>query len=138
MPSRDRTQVSVRLTPVLLLVAGSGCTDFVGRGCDAMLDRGIEVEVRDARSGAWVAAGASAEVQAGTYVETLRQVGWRGVAPHDTATTFGGAEERPGTYTVRVRQAGYQPWERGGIRVRRGACGVRTVRLTADLTPAVP
>lgn len=120
-----------------VMLGGAGCVDLLGaRACDAMIDRGIEVQVRDARTGAWVAAGATAEVQDGTYRETLRVVGWRGVPPNDTVTTFGGAEERTGTYTVRVRQTGYRAWERTGVRVRPGECGVRTERLTADLVPA--
>lgn len=40
---------------------------------------------------------------------------------------------RPGTYTVTVDLAGYHQWRRDGVRVERGDCGVKTVRLTARL-----
>ena len=137
MHGLDRTR-PLRLTAALMALFSAGCVDFLGRGCDAMLDRGIAVQIRDARSGAWLAAGASAEVQDGAYIEALQLVGWRGVPPNDTATTLGGADERAGTYTVRVRRPGYQPWERGGVRVHDGECGVRTARITADLIMVTP
>jgi len=57
-----------------------------------------------------------------------------GAAPIVAVTGVDG--DRPGTYTVTVRQAGYQPWSQSGLEVEDGTCGVRTVEVTARLQPA--
>ena len=48
-----------------------------------------------------------------------------------------GAHERPGTYSLRITVAGYQPWTASGVRVSEsGRCDeVETVKLTARLRP---
>ncbi|HEU4561452.1 MAG TPA: hypothetical protein VFS20_26600 [Longimicrobium sp.] len=44
-----------------------------------------------------------------------------------------------GTFTLRVRRAGYDLWEKTGIKVEPGECGgPRTVQVTAKLQPTGP
>jgi hypothetical protein len=50
--------------------------------------------------------------------------------------TLVGGGGRAGTYTVTVERQGAKPWQRGGVVVRRAACGVMTVTLVADLEPS--
>jgi len=118
------------LSAMLGLLLG-GCSEILGSGCELMVHRAIEVEVRDARTGAWVAAGATGQVQDGSYTEALVPVGWRS----DTVTTLGAAVGRPGTYTVRVEHPAYLPWEQRDVRSRSDECGLLTRRLSARLTP---
>ena len=124
-----------QLTSVAVLLA-AGCDSPSGVACPGVVNRAVDVDVVDARTGAWAAAGATGEVQDGAFVEALQPVGWRGTPPDDTTTTLGAALGRAGTYTVRVTKPGYAPFERAGVRARAGRCGVETARLTARLTPA--
>jgi hypothetical protein len=124
-----------RLCPAFVALLG-GCRGLTAPGaCPDWIQRAIEIEVTDGRTGQPVAAGATGSVRDGAYVESLRVVGWRGAPPNDTATTLGAAEGRRGTYTVRVERPGYVAWERRGITPRVTACGVQTTRLAAALTP---
>jgi hypothetical protein len=118
------------------LMLSAGCQSPSEVMCPGVVSRAVEVDVVDARTGAWAAAGASGEVQDGAFVEALQPVGWRGTPPNDTATTLGAALGRAGTYTVRLTKPGYAPYERADVRARAGRCGVETARLTARLTPA--
>ena len=49
---------------------------------------------------------------------------------------WGLVHERPGVYTVVVNRAGYKPWMRQAITVRRDSCHVATGSLTANLVPS--
>jgi hypothetical protein len=121
---------------VALVAFLAGCPGATAPGaCPGWIQRAIEVDVTDSRTGLPVAAGTTGTLRDGAYVEALRVVGWRGLSPNDTATTLGGAEGRRGTYAVRVERPGYVAWERSSIVARVGACGVETVRLGAALTP---
>jgi hypothetical protein len=62
------------------------------------------------------------------------------VGPHSPLPTGQGAvlvlsaaPERPGTYDLTVRAAGYRDWTRTGVRVTADECHVRRVELTARL-----
>jgi hypothetical protein len=125
----------------LLLFLG-GC-EFLGLTdpvvCPAAISRAIEVEVRDAASGQPAAFDAVGIAREGSFVESLEIVGWMSYPPStETALVLGGVEERPGLYSVRVEKVGYKPWERSGLRAEKGVCGVRTVRLQANLERAEP
>ena len=100
-----------------------------------MIYRAIDVDVADARTGAWVARGAIGAIQDGSYVDSLREIGWRGSPPNDTSTTLGAGLGRPGRYQVRVIREGYRPWERSGVLAHEGPCGVETTRVRAELEP---
>jgi hypothetical protein len=57
------------------------------------------------------------------------------VAP-PLVSVVGVGGNRTGTFTLTVRQAGYQAWTKPGVKVERGACGARTAEVTARLRPA--
>jgi hypothetical protein len=125
---------------LLLLLGGCGflgLTDPVM--CPDVISRAIEVEVRDAVSGLPAAYDAVGIARDGDFSERLEIVGWTAHPPSgETALVLGGVDERPGLYSVRIETAGYEPWERTGVRAEEGVCGVRTVRLRADLERAEP
>jgi hypothetical protein len=99
--------------------------------CPAIARPAIEVDVRDADTGAPAANGASGEVREGTFVEALE------VLPSTSgdALTMVGAWERPGEYTVLVQKPGHRQWTADDVRVTRGLCNVETVKLIANLEP---
>jgi hypothetical protein len=119
----------------LLALLTPGCGRLAGYGCAAIVNPAIEVTVRDAVTGEPAADGATGTVRAGSLVAPL-QVGAT-TAPVPPATegiplslqVFG----TEGTYTVQIEKAGFVPWERRGVRVRRDECGVITTRLDANL-----
>jgi hypothetical protein len=123
---------------LLGVVFAGGCGLLDPVVCPGVVSRAIEVEVRDARTGAPAAAGALGIAREGSFADTLRVVGWMTHPDPETAHLLGGAEERPGLYAVRVEKPGYLPWERSGVRAQRGPCGVVTARLQANLEPLDP
>jgi hypothetical protein len=121
------------MTAVVLPALAGGCrsADHTGPICAPTLGEAIAVIVRDARTGAPLAAGARGAVQEGSYVDSLRPE----PLEQPTARTLVGGGDRAGTYTVTVARVGAQPWQRTGVVVGRGACGVATVTLVANLEP---
>ena len=63
-----------------------------------------------------------------TRLTSLARAG--GVTDH-----LGGADERPGTYSVSLEADGWQPWDTAGIVVRSDGCHVQTASFTAELRP---
>ena len=116
----------ILLAPLMLLTAACGCT--------GEFERSLEVQVVDARTGAWAAEGAVGTVEIGDSRDSLRVIGYRGVPPNDTATTLGSDVARAGRYLVVITKPGYSPWARVGV-VSEGTCGLRTAYLTARLLP---
>ncbi len=100
---------------------GGGTNDNIA--CTQNAAAGMNVSIFDARTGAALAATAS--LTDGTYQETSTQ----------DQTTFSGAYERPGTYTVRVSKSGYAPFEQTGFVVTKGVCHVNPVSIRVDLQP---
>lgn len=130
-------QSRLMIATMALLAGATGCDLLPGTDpvfCPAVITRAVEVEVRDAATGAPAAAGAVGTARDGSFVEVLQVVGWTAVPSDETALVIGGVHERPGIYTVTVEKAGYERWERTNISVRRGVCGVETARLEARLT----
>lgn len=124
----------VKIVVLLCTSVLSACNALpLGVGCTDSVERALEVEVQDAASGAYIAAGASGWARDGDFFEHLKVVGWRGYPPNDTVTTLGGVYERSGRYEVVITHPGYQMWTRKGVRVSKDTCHVRTVRLTAQL-----
>lgn len=124
-----------RLAPLLALAVTGACTNpFESRMCTASVEPAIVVEIRDARTGAAVAANARGAIRDGAYVDSLRPAAFTGV---DTTSMFSRAAglERAGTYDVEVVRAGYQPWRMDDVRVRRDECHVVTRHLDARLEP---
>ena len=124
-----------RFLPILLvcLTACDSPTDNGGVICPAWIQRAIEVDVTDASTGLPIARDAKGIVRDGTFADSLRVVGWRGLPPNDTATTLGAALGRRGTYDVYIERAGYQPWAQMGVTPHVGACGLETKHLQAAL-----
>jgi hypothetical protein len=125
------------LTGVLLLLAS--CNFYLQPDpvvCLGVVSRAIEVEVRDAATGQPAADGTTGIARDGNFVDTLSIMGWTSYPSAESALLVGGAEERPGIYSVRVEKEGYQVWERTNLRAEKGPCGVITVRLEAHLMRA--
>ena len=115
------------LFAVLPLLALAACELSDPVVCPAIVPQAFHVSAQDS-SGANVLPGASVVARDGAHADSV-------VAP-PAVTVMGVGGDRPGTYTVTVRQAGYQLWSQSGLKVRDGACGVRTVELLAHLQPA--
>jgi hypothetical protein len=94
--------------------------------CSADARPAVSVDVRDSITGAPAGRGARIVARDGDFADTARY-------PSEYEGPYGLARERAGTYTVTVEQAGYRPWSRGGVRVTRDECHVRTVLLPARL-----
>lgn len=124
------------LGPLVLLGACGSLLPVENVICTTSVEPGLEIQVRDARTGAPAAAGVVAIARDGAYTDTLRVAGWNGPPGDSTATTVAGASERPGTYDIRIQKPGYRAWERTGVRVRDDECHVVTVRLDVLLEPA--
>jgi hypothetical protein len=106
----------------------AGCNPFTG-ACTTELRYGLNVEVRDAVTGAPAADGARLIARDGDYVETVEG------PPIPGMTFLQAAGERPGRYTVTIQKTGYQDWTRDNVWVRDGGCHVATVRFEARLQP---
>lgn len=91
---------------------------------------GLNVQVQDSLTGAWIAAGATLIAREGTFVDSVTAPANR---PHEDKFPLQAAGERPGTYDLLVRREGYRPWSRSGVRVRGGKCHVERVNLIARL-----
>ena len=120
---------SLRTVSLAFLVAStalSGCSEWVG--CTTSVEPGVVVEIRDAVDGTPMAATALGSVIEGSFQDSLRL--------YDGSLTRAGADEREGTYTLRVLHPGYVTWEQAGVRVRDRGCHVETVTLQANLERA--
>ncbi|MCC7002932.1 MAG: carboxypeptidase regulatory-like domain-containing protein [Gemmatimonadaceae bacterium] len=125
-----RSLASVGLLTTLSLAAG--CIDPPVTFCNFVGYPAISVSVRDAATGAPIAAGSTLVLVDGSFVDSvtvpedaLDQNSMPLVTPHSI--------ERPGRYQVTVRRAGYQDWRRSDVLVREGDCNVFTLNLTARL-----
>jgi hypothetical protein len=116
-------------------VTVTGCSELVDSyGCTGSVEPALVVEIRDARTGAPLAAGATGVVRDGSFFDVLRPAEASGP---DVASLYSrrAADERPGTYAIEVRHVGYQTWTATGVRVERGTCHVQTRRVLAALVP---
>jgi hypothetical protein len=130
---RHRPRALLALGLPLLAV---GCSDWFGpKMCTMDIHPAIEVTVRDAASGAWIAGQATGWAIDGSYRDSLRF--GRGFSENGAMvwTALRGADERPGTYRVEITAPGYAPWLRDDVRVRDGECHVSSVGLDARLQP---
>ena len=110
-------------TAVLSALSVAACDSYM---CDTGIFPASQVEIRDSVTNAPAAAGAIVIATSGSFTDSMS-------VPHDLIV--GLAQERAGTYTVRVRKAGYRLWSRSGIEVRGGECGVTTANVLARLQP---
>jgi hypothetical protein len=128
----DRSCLLVVRRCLLLVIAGlvAACSEPVE--CTPSLVFGIQVLVRDARTDAFVAQPVHGVVRDGAFEDSLRVVSSAGT-DSALATVLAGAAERPGTYSVHLESAGYEPWDTANVRVTKGECHVRPASLTARL-----
>ena len=103
----------------------SGCT---GRSCNDAAALGVVVFVADRVTGQDVCS-ATVTVTDGAYAETLQM---RSGGDGHTCE-YVGATERPGTYTVSVTAAGYQPAQEDNAVAQAGTCHVQTATVTTTL-----
>jgi hypothetical protein len=92
----------------------------------------VVVQVRDAVTGAPLAAGSRGSIRDGDYIDSLRP-------PSADASgrllTLIAGQGRPGTYTVTVIHPGYQTWQQTSVLVVVGNCGLASQVLHANLEP---
>ncbi len=112
-------------------VALSGCVDNLAICVDAGSEVAIVVQIRDAVSGAPLAAGARGAIRDGEYVDSLRSP----TTDASSGLTLTAGPGRAGTYDVTVVHPGYQPWHQTGVVVSDNSCGVASRLLHADLEP---
>jgi hypothetical protein len=115
------------LAPALGTATLSGC-----EGCPTIAGSGIQVEVRDRQTGAYLATTPRGVAWEGTYQDSLRAPG--NLPPE--VTSLIGAVDRPGRYVVEIEADGYQPWDTAGVQVGEDHCGVGTASFTAALLAA--
>ena len=100
--------------------------------CTTDIAPGLIVEIRDARSGRWIADSATVTARDGNFVDTLRA---GAIVRDGSMRDRYGAYERPGTYALEVQRPGYRRWRASGVVLTKGACHVSTEVLHADLEP---
>ncbi|RYZ46946.1 MAG: hypothetical protein EOO72_00730, partial [Myxococcaceae bacterium] len=88
----------VRFASALLLLTACGSSDEAAL-CPAAAINGISLTITDAATGEPLC-DASVEIRDGEYVDKQQGVGGKGPCG------YGGATERPGTYTVTATQEG--------------------------------
>ena len=116
---------------VMALVGLGSCGVFTEVSCDTGISPAVEALIRDAATGAPLAAEARGAVEEGTFIDSLRP--GESNAELELISRVA-ADERPGRYTVKIEHAGYERWQ-GIAWVRRNDCGAVPVTLTAELEP---
>ena len=120
------------LVAALVLLPISGCKNL-SADCTSIGRFGLSVIVRDIRTGQAPAVGSTLFVRDGAYQEQFPAPG----TPAGQSSDFGAANNRPGTYDLRVTTSGYSDWIRTGVKVDADACGhPKTVSLTAAISPS--
>jgi hypothetical protein len=110
----------------------AGCVDNLAICVDSTGEAAIVVQIRDAVTGAPLAAGARGVIRDGSYVDSLRpQSGDASGRPLALAAGAG----RPGTYDVTVIYPGYQVWQQAGVVVGNSSCGLAGRLVQANLEP---
>ena len=119
------------LLSLALLMAGTSALPACeyGAACTTEYRWGVNLTIRDARTQQPITT-ATATLVDGAYRETITLQSF--------ATSYLGAGEREGTYTLTVTAPGYQPSTARTVTVTGDECHVRPVSVTVDLTPSVP
>jgi hypothetical protein len=95
--------------------------------CPAWIPPSVEVTVQVSVTGANVTPGATVVLRGGAVIDSVTALPGAG--------SIAVGQNRSGTFTVTVRQSGYQLWTKTGVKVEEGPCGAQTVHLTARLKP---
>lgn len=106
-----------------------GCGIFTApETCASINGPGLAVTVFERGTMNSLIRGSLITARVGDHVEVLDLRGEVGVG--GTAVM---AWERTGRYQVTVERTGYERWQRDGIAVERGKCGMETVYVRAEL-----
>jgi hypothetical protein len=111
----------------------AGCLENGGI-CTTSVEPAVEVEVRDAATGAPLTITPRGVAREGTYEDSLRIWSMTADVPQ-RVISLAGASERAGTYSIHVEAEGYRAWDTAGVRVTQDECHVRTARFTAEMNP---
>ncbi len=123
------------IVALTVTAAACGIDPMPGTVCTSEARPSIAMIVVDSATGDGRAAGSSVVIVDGAYVDSTT----RAVAaplPSDSSYGLTNTMERPGTYTIRVRRAGYATWERQNVSVTGDICHVQTVVVRARLQAA--
>jgi hypothetical protein len=112
------------------MLALSGCT-MGTEVCPAVLASSLSVRVTDAKTGAYIASGATLKWRSGASQGTGDLVVISEAADASAFIVFGPA----GTYELLVEKDGYAPLQKSGIVVPSDGCGPEGVSLTVSLVP---
>jgi hypothetical protein len=123
-----KTLVRLALVGFAPLLAACPQNPLEDTACTMEARTAVQVEMRDARTGAALKGPATLTVRDGAFVETAE-------IPEEFSS-MGIAHERAGVYVVTVKKAGYRDWTRADVAVKRGECHVETATLRAELEPA--
>jgi M61 glycyl aminopeptidase/Peptidase M61 N-terminal domain len=115
----------VLLSAIAGLWGLTACDILDPKSCTQDVVFGIQVEVVDS-AGTPIVGHLSGYVLQSSFSQPME---WFG------DNRLWGAAERPGTYSVVVTAAGYQPWAESGLVVKKGECHVEAVARTATLAP---
>jgi len=121
-----RRVLAHKLVPTFIVLGTAASCGDAPTGCTTIGEFAIYVDVYDKLDGTPAAFGALLIARDGEYADSTAGVFPGGVR-------IGVAEERPGTYTITVRKAGYGDWQRNGVAVVQGRCHVESQVLRADL-----
>ena len=109
----------------LSAACGGSPTEVTGPACADIGVPALTLIALDAISRQPIAGRALVIARDGSYADTAVAIG--------TPPLYGMAYNRPGTYTVTLQLAGYEPWLLEGVVAPRGRCNVMHVPLAAML-----
>lgn len=117
---------------IALVVSLASC-DVLGIGpCESDIQAGIRISLEDEVTGGPILEGVRAVAASPGHTDTTRVVGLSSAG----LAVLTLVQDVAGTYSVMIEARGYEAWQRDGVVVRnRDHCHVRTVELTAVLTP---
>src|SRR4051812_16848927 len=112
---------------LVALFAVAACDDDpAGVTCTSIAVPALTVSVLDSASGAAASAGATIIARGGTTGDSV-------TVPAAAGNPVPVAFQQSGTFTLAVRQTGYQPWSKSGIVVTADQCHPHTVSVSARL-----
>jgi hypothetical protein len=98
--------------------------------CTTDLVPGIQISVRDTKTGKALPPGLRVYAQDGAFVDTFVVVKSDSL---DHPIEFSGVRERAGVYQVIVEHPKYRIWRKSSVVVKAGSCHVNTIKLNARL-----
>ncbi len=96
--------------------------------CTTEVRRGLEIKAINSATGLPIPEGLTITATDGSYSETLTYI-------PGLEYVYGGAEERPGNYTITISKPGFQTYVSGVVTVNSDVCHVITESRTFTLQP---